>query len=181
MACFSVRLLVLSRLSGATYFTPNGGDMRFYSDWAIQILRGHWTDGKAFYGLPGYAFLLAGLNWIPSLYVSDPADYLYVFSWVSGLFQAGSEALVAVIIYKIALLVFDESGTGHPGLLFDSDADDLADSGILELCLVDSENPDILLLESVALDGNGHRCCGHDGRNDPFSGAAGSGGRLPVG
>jgi Flp pilus assembly protein TadD len=115
LAGFSVRLLVLARLSGSPYFKPDGGDMKFYSDWALQILRGHWTDGKAFYGLPGYAFLLAGMDWITAGYVPDSADLLYVFSWVTGLFQAVSEAFIAVIIYKIALLIFDRTGNGMPG------------------------------------------------------------------
>ena len=89
--------------------------MKFYSDWALQILKGHWTDGKAFYGLPGYAFLLSAINWLTSLYVSDPADLLFVSSWLTGLFQACSEAVVAVIIYKIALLVFDGLDAGMRG------------------------------------------------------------------
>jgi len=115
LAGFSVRLLVLARLSGSPYFKPDGGDMKFYSDWALQILRGHLTDGKAFYGLPGYAFLLAGIGWITAGYVPDAADLLYVFSWTTGLFQAVSEAFIAVIIYKIAGLVFDGTGAGKPG------------------------------------------------------------------
>ncbi|MEI8342930.1 MAG: tetratricopeptide repeat protein, partial [Verrucomicrobiota bacterium] len=112
---FFVRLLVLNRLSGSPYFKPDGGDMKFYSDWALQILRGHWTDGKAFYGLPGYAFLLAGIDWITAGYVPEASDLLFVFSWVTGLFQAVTEACVAVILYKIAVLVFDETGTEMPG------------------------------------------------------------------
>ena len=108
---FAVRLLVLTRLSLSPYFKPDGGDMKFYSDWALQILGGHWTDGKAFYGLPGYAFFLAAIDWCTAGYVPYSADLLYVFSWVTGLLQAVSEATIAVILYKIALLAF----TDNPG------------------------------------------------------------------
>ncbi len=32
--------------------------MQYYSDWGLRIAHGQWTDHKAFYGLPGYAYLL---------------------------------------------------------------------------------------------------------------------------
>ena len=112
---FSVRLLVLTRLSFSPYFKPDGGDMKFYCDWALQILRGHWTDGKAFYGLPGYAFFLAGIDWCTAGYVPDSADLIYVFSWVVGLLQMISECCTAVILYKIAGLAFESAGTDKPG------------------------------------------------------------------
>ncbi len=38
--------------------------MSFYHEWALRILRGEFTDHHAFYGLPGYAFLLAGFYWV---------------------------------------------------------------------------------------------------------------------
>jgi tetratricopeptide (TPR) repeat protein len=56
-----LRLLVLSLFAGSPHFGVQGGDSRFYHEWALRILDGQWTDGKAFYGLPGYAFLLAGI------------------------------------------------------------------------------------------------------------------------
>ena len=31
-----------------------------YNDWALLIMRGNWTEHTAFYGLPLYAYLLAG-------------------------------------------------------------------------------------------------------------------------
>ncbi len=35
--------------------------MHFYNAWALRILRGEWTNHYAFYGLPGYPYLLAGI------------------------------------------------------------------------------------------------------------------------
>ncbi len=74
--------------------------MKFYSDWALRILGGHWTDGQAFYGLPGYAFFLAGIYALTGF---NP--------YVVGLLQAGSEAMISVLIYKIATAVFANEKT----------------------------------------------------------------------
>jgi tetratricopeptide (TPR) repeat protein len=64
--------------------------MYFYHSWAIRILGGQWTDHQAFYGLPGYAFLLA-------------LTYLIVGiqPFVVGLLQAAVEAFTDVIIYHL--------------------------------------------------------------------------------
>lgn len=101
---FSVRLLALSRFSNSPYFLPDGGDMKFYSDWALQVAKGHFTDGKAFYGLPGYAFLLAGIYRVAGF---DP--------FIVGLLQSVSEAFIATIIYKIAALIFETQEDGTRG------------------------------------------------------------------
>lgn len=69
--------------------------MRFYHDWAVRILHGQWTDGKAFYGLPGYAFCLAAIY---SVAGPDP--------WAVGLIQCAFEALTTVIIARLALEAF---------------------------------------------------------------------------
>ena len=58
---FTVRLLVLIRFSHSPDFVPNGDDMKFYNDWALRIMHGTFTDGHAFYGLPGYAWCLAAI------------------------------------------------------------------------------------------------------------------------
>lgn len=92
---FGVRLLVLSRLSATPYFLPDAGNMKFYSDWALRIAHGTLTDGKAFYGLPGYAYLLAAIY---TLIGFDP--------FAAGVVQAFSEALIAVVIYRIGQAVF---------------------------------------------------------------------------
>lgn len=76
--------------------------MKFYNDWALRIAHGQWTDGHAFYGLPGYAYLLA------AIYACVGFDPFAV-----GLLQAFTEAGTAVLIWKIALGVF--SGTRELG------------------------------------------------------------------
>jgi hypothetical protein len=59
--CFFVRLFAAGRLAESAHFIPDGDDTKYYSDWALRIVSGKWTDGQAFYGLPGYPFLLAAL------------------------------------------------------------------------------------------------------------------------
>ena len=69
--------------------------MHFYDDWARQVLHGHLTDHLAFYGLPGYAYLLAFLYKVCGY---NP--------FVPGLLQALVDAATATLIYKISLRVF---------------------------------------------------------------------------
>lgn len=64
--------------------------MQFYHDWAVRILGGQWTDGKAFYGLPGYAYLLAAIFSVGG-----------VNPWIVGFIQALIEATSALVIYRI--------------------------------------------------------------------------------
>ena len=91
----TVRLLVLTRFSHSIHFLPDGDDMKFYNDWALRIVRGEWTDGRAFYGLPGYAYALAAIYAVAGY---NP--------FAVGLLQAVLEALTAVVLYRIALLAF---------------------------------------------------------------------------
>ena len=56
-----IRVVVLARLTASPYLLPTRGDMHFYDDWAQRILNGQLTDHLAFYGLPGYAYLLGAL------------------------------------------------------------------------------------------------------------------------
>jgi tetratricopeptide (TPR) repeat protein len=100
---FLLRLLVLARLTASPFLLPSRGDMYFYNDWAQRILRGEWTDHLAFYGLPGYAYLLAVLY---KLFGYSP--------FVPGFLQALLESGMAVLIYKITLRVVavDESSSG---------------------------------------------------------------------
>jgi tetratricopeptide (TPR) repeat protein len=93
-----LRLFVLLRLTDSAFLLPNSGDMQFYNEWARQILRGHLTDGHAFYGLPLYAYFLAGLYW---LFGYSP--------FIPGVIQAALDGGTAVIIYKLAGRIF---GTG---------------------------------------------------------------------
>ena len=56
----AVRVSLALRFVGSPFAGVQGGDMQFYHEWAVRISQGQWTNHHAFYGLPGYAFLLAG-------------------------------------------------------------------------------------------------------------------------
>ena len=94
-----IRVVVLARLTASPYLLPTRGDMHFYDDWAQRILNGQLTDHLAFYGLPGYAYLLAALYKIVGYGPFIPA-------LLQALFDAGT----AVLIYKVSVGIF--SGTG---------------------------------------------------------------------
>ena len=95
---FGVRLFVLIRLSASPYFLPDSGDMKFYSDWALRISKGEFTNHLAFYGLPGYPFLIG------AIYTAAGYNPFLV-----GLLQAVTEGLIAILIYKIAGVIFRKS------------------------------------------------------------------------
>src|SRR5438876_5688605 len=90
LGVFLLRLGALVRLTHSPLLLPSRGDMHFYNDWAKEILRGQFAQPFAFYGLPGYAYLLAALY---KIFSPNP--------FVPGLFQAGADAGVAVLIYLI--------------------------------------------------------------------------------
>ena len=98
-----VRMLILSRFAASPHFWPATGDMKFYADWATRISQGQWTDGKAFYGLPGYAFCLAGIFKICGI---SPL--------MVGLIQVGLETFTSVLIFKIARFALAESQNREP-------------------------------------------------------------------
>jgi Flp pilus assembly protein TadD len=102
-AVFLVRLIVLVRLASSPFFLPTGSDMHFYDEWAKQILHGHWTDHRAFYGQPLYPFLVALLY---QLFGYGP--------FIPGFFQTCVDAGTAVLIYKITLRVM-VGGPDKPG------------------------------------------------------------------
>src|ERR1700719_635278 len=111
LGVFLLRLSVLLRLTRSALLLPSRGDMHFYNDWAKEILHGQFTQPLAFYGLPGYAYLLAVLY---KLFGENP--------FLPGLLQAGIDAGVAVLIYQICLQIFASfrsaslSGTLNPRL-----------------------------------------------------------------
>jgi len=74
--------------------------MHFYNDWARQILHGQFAQPLAFYGLPGYPYLLAFLY---KLLGQNP--------FVPGLLQAAVDAGIALLIYQISLKVFADCGS----------------------------------------------------------------------
>lgn len=92
---FLLRLWALLRLTHSPLLLPTRGDMHFYNDWAKEILHGQFTQHLAFYGLPGYAYLLTFLY---TLFGENP--------FIPGFFQAGIEAGIAVLIYRICLQIF---------------------------------------------------------------------------
>ena len=94
-----IRVVVLARLTASPYLLPTRGDMHFYDDWAQRILSGQLSDHLAFYGLPGYAYLLATLYKIAGYGPFLPA-----------LLQALLDAGTAVLIYKVSVGIFEETG-----------------------------------------------------------------------
>jgi len=90
-----VRLVVLSRFGHSAYFAPTSGDMKFYADWGQRIAAGQWTDFHAFYGLPGYPFLLGGIFALGSF---SP--------YTIAALQTLSEAGIAALLYQIAAWAF---------------------------------------------------------------------------
>lgn len=93
-AVLVLRLFVLGRLAGSAFLLPTRGDMHFYDNWALKVMGGQLTDDHAFYGLPGYAYLLAGLY---KLFGYGP--------YVPELLQAMLDAGTAVLVYKISIVL----------------------------------------------------------------------------
>ncbi len=96
---FCVQLGVLIRFSQSPDFLPQHDDMAFYSDWGLRIAKGQWSDGKAFYGLPGYAYVLG------AFYAALGFDPFSV-----GLLQCVWFGAVAGVIYQLSLRSF----SAHP-------------------------------------------------------------------
>ena len=101
LAVLLVRFCVLGRLAGSAFLVPTRGDMRFYDDWAQAIVGGQFTDHHAFYGLPGYAYLLAALY---KLCGYGP--------YVPELLQALLDAGTALLLYKIGVTLARQSNKG---------------------------------------------------------------------
>lgn len=104
LAVFILRLFALVRLTDSHFLLPSGGDMQFYNEWALRILRGQWTEQTAFYGLPLYAYLLAAIYKICGY---SP--------FVPGLFQAACEGGTAVLLYKLGSFSFASTSEGGFG------------------------------------------------------------------
>src|SRR5256886_7842345 len=76
--------------------------MHFYDDWAQRILNGQLTDHLAFYGLPGYAYLLTALYKLGGYSPFVPA-----------LLQALLDAGTAMLIYKVSVGIFPGTAKRH--------------------------------------------------------------------
>ena len=94
-AVLLVRLILLLRFSASAFLLPTQGDMHFYNDWALRIARGELSDGKAFYGLPLYPYLLAGLY---KLVGYSP--------FVPGFLQACADSGTAAVLFKLSVSLF---------------------------------------------------------------------------
>ena len=100
LGAFLVQFLVLNMIADSRHFLPDGDDMKFYNDWARRILGGQFTDGKAFYGLPGYAYALAGIYKVTG-------GYSHTFSpYIIAQFQAVLHALTATWLFLLGCRVF---------------------------------------------------------------------------
>lgn len=105
LGVFLLRLIVLARLTTSLFLLPTQGDMRFYDEWAQRILHGQFTDHVAFYGLPLYAYLLAG--------------FYAVFGYgpfFPSLIQAALEGGTCSVVFLLGRRVFD----GRAALAFNS-------------------------------------------------------------
>src|SRR3954469_25274912 len=97
-AVFLLRTIVLFRLTSSPFLLPSRGDMFFYNNWALRILHGQWTDHLAFYGLPLYPYVLAGIY---SVFGFTP--------FIPGLIQAALDAGTAVLIFQITVFLAAEA------------------------------------------------------------------------
>ena len=97
-----IRVVVLARLTISPYLLPTHGDMHFYNDWAQRLLGGQLADHLAFYGLPGYAYLLAALYKL--------AGYS---PFVPALLQTLLDAGTAMLIYKVSIGIFPGTAKRH--------------------------------------------------------------------
>ena len=101
----AARLLVLARFHGSPHFGVQSGDMGFYEGWALRILQGQWTDHHAFYGLPGYAFLLAAVYWAVGVHP-------VVVFFLQSVLDAATAAIIFTITRKI--LSFERKNRSFP-------------------------------------------------------------------
>jgi tetratricopeptide (TPR) repeat protein len=101
---FTVQLFILRSFSQSSEFVPEGDDMKFYMDWGQRIAHGQWTDHRAFYGLPGYAYLLAPILAL----MRRPTDVAFIVAFLQSLIDAG----ISVLLWKISREVF---ATAAPG------------------------------------------------------------------
>ena len=100
-----LRLVVLARLTQSPFLFPAHGDMHFYNDWALRIVRGQWTDHSAFYGLPLYAYLLAAIYKVVGYNPFLPA-----------FLQAALDAGTAFLIYRLSLEAFGKAQPEADGI-----------------------------------------------------------------
>lgn len=109
LAAFAVQVLVLWHLAASSFLAPSGGDMKFYNDWAQRLAHGEPAEPKAFYGLPGYPYLLVAVYEVTNflLFLTGFATRIgRPHPLAMGLLQAAANAAVACLMVKIARLIF---------------------------------------------------------------------------
>ncbi len=93
--CMALRLYSLSTLVDSPFYPPDDGDGRYYLDWAGRIAGGMWTDGKSFYGLPLYPYLLGFLKLIFPGSLITPL-----------IIQAIADSAIAYLITDFSIIIF---------------------------------------------------------------------------
>ena len=109
LVALAVRLFSLGALSSSPGFFPGGGDTEFYHNWAVTVSKGELSDGQAFYGLPGYAYLVGFLYWLGG---HNP--------YIPAFLQCMADAGLAVLIFNLAMACLargsGEGATASPGV-----------------------------------------------------------------
>jgi tetratricopeptide (TPR) repeat protein len=107
LIAFGFQFFVLWRISESRHFLPDGDDMKFYNDWARKLTgelqwkpREPNAPGTAFYGLPGYAYALAGIY-------SATGGYDHWYSpFLIGQLQVVFHAFTALFLFLIGRKAF---------------------------------------------------------------------------
>ena len=107
LGAFLIQFVVLNQIADSRHFLPDGDDMKFYNDWARKLMGEiPWRPGEpnvpgtAYYGLPGYAFALAGIYSVTGGY--DHWFSPYLIAQLQAFFHAGT----AMFLFLIARRVF---------------------------------------------------------------------------
>ncbi len=107
---FLVQFFVLNMIAGSRHFLPDGDDMKFYDDWALKLLgQIEWkpaepnAPGTAYYGLPGYAYALAGIYKVTGGYDHSFSPY------VVAQLQAVLHAFTATWLFLLGRRIFGGS------------------------------------------------------------------------
>ena len=110
VGAFLVQFFVLNMIADSRHFLPDGDDMKFYNDWALKLLgQIEWKPGEpnapgtAYYGLPGYAYALAGIYKMTGGYDHSFSPY------VVGQLQAVLHAFTATWLFLLGRRIFGGS------------------------------------------------------------------------
>lgn len=113
---FALQIAVVEQSAGSWHFAPSANDTGFYVDWA-RHLRGEtpWkhnevnAPGTAFYGMPGYAYLLAGVFSATGGYHQERSPVIVA------LLQAIAQAGTATVLFLLGKLFFSSSSSPRQG------------------------------------------------------------------